>query len=109
MRITDLSYLEDISEANYISGSASVAVSGSALALGAPTSTLVDLDTTAKTTPGVSKAKGRVTAIAIGDVTAVGIDVSGEGDKVIEKTKVKYFENKDMTIAKGFVMAIDHL
>lgn len=106
MQITDLSYLEILPEANSISGSAGVFVSGEAAAFGDSAYSLVTTDTTFKTTPsGVSQAKGQVTAIAIGDSVDAGVFLYGEGDNVKEKTKVKYFDNKDMLVVRGFIRA----
>lgn len=105
MLITDLSYLENISDANSISGSG-VLVGVSAYAGGVYTAT--STNTVARTLGnGGSIAKGRGTAIAIDDDPIAGVVTYGEGDKVIEKTKVHYFKNKDLVVARGFVIAID--
>lgn len=47
--------------------------------------------------------KGRGEAVAIGDDPLAFVNVFGDGDKVITRTKVKCFPNKDMMVAKGFI------
>lgn len=108
MQIDELSYLEDISQMSTIFGGVTVDVTATALASGDTASTFTDAFARAKSfRNGAAVGIGRGTAIAIGSYTFANVDVSGSGDKVIEKTKVKYFRNKDMTIARGFVIAID--
>lgn len=109
MLINDLSYLEDIPAANSIVGStAMVGVEANALATGDSAYTLAN--TTAKFRElgnGGSIAMGRGTAVAIGDDPMAEIIAYGEGDKVIEKTRTRYFKNKNTEVARGFVIAID--
>ncbi|GAB4238280.1 MAG: hypothetical protein Kow00121_65210 [Elainellaceae cyanobacterium] len=108
MQINNLSYFESIFEDCSISGAGALAsVSGYAFATGDSTYTLADANTTAKMLGnGGSMAKGRIKAVAIGDNPIAGVSVFGDGDKVIEKTKVHYFKNKDMVVARGFVIAM---
>lgn len=108
MMINNLNYLESILDIHAISGGVFVGVTANAIATGDPSATLTR--TTATVRPlrnGGSIGKGRGIAIASGDNPLAGVDVYGSGDKVIEKTKVHYFENKDMVVARGFVIAID--
>jgi hypothetical protein len=105
MQIADLSYLEDVSEQTFLAGGALVAVDAKATG----TSTFTDAVTKAKTFKnGISIAFGFGRAIATGGNPMAGVFVYGEGDKVIEKTKTKYFENKDTVVSRGFVIAIDY-
>jgi hypothetical protein len=112
MQITDLGYLESISTSNSIRAGALVSVDAYASATG--DSAFADVYTNAKVKEfknGGSIGFGRGKAIAIGENPVAGVSVYGEGDstndKIIEKTKVHYFPNKDMVVAKGFVLVID--
>lgn len=108
MQITDLSYLESISMSDSIYGGVLVAVDAYAGAIGDATFTDAYTVTKARQLPnGGSIGFGRGRAVAVGDAVTAGVSVYGEGDKVIEKTKVRYFPNKDMVVARGFVIAID--
>lgn len=108
MQISDLSYLETIPEIDTVSGGVGVGVDAYAFATGDSTYTLTNTDARARLLPsGVGIARGRGFAVAIGDHSAAGVTVYGDGDRVIGRTKVHYFPNRDMTIARGFVIAID--
>ncbi|MBW4421216.1 MAG: hypothetical protein KME13_18610 [Myxacorys californica WJT36-NPBG1] len=108
MLINDLSYLESISEPNTVSGGILVGVTADALATGDPTLALTDTTTTIRELGnGGFMGKGRGKAVAIGDDPLAFVNVFGDGDKVITHTKVKYFPNKDMMVAKGFIKVMD--
>ena len=108
MKIVDLSYLENIQASRLIVGGASVGVEAYASATGDSTLAVTETEAQAKELPsGGSIARGTGTATAIGDDTTASVSVYGEGDIVIGKTQTKEFENKDMTVAKGFVIAVD--
>jgi hypothetical protein len=109
MNIDDLSHLEDLSEIDSIAGSgALVAVEANASATG--DSSYNFARTTARVRElrnGVSIGIGRGTAVAVGEDPIASVSVYGIGDKVIGKTKTKYFPNKDTAIARGFILVID--
>lgn len=92
-----------------ISGGAIVGVVAEAVAFGNLTWAVTTTLTSAKSMPsGGSIAKGMGLAIAIGDNPLATVDVFGSGDKTIEHIHSHYFANKNMTVTKGFVIAIDH-
>lgn len=108
MKIADLNYLERISATDAISGGVAVGVDAYAGATGDVTYTLTNTDTKARLLPnGISLGKGRGIAVAIGDDPTAGVAVYGEGDKIIGKTKVHHFPNRNMTVARGFIFVID--
>lgn len=95
--------------ASAIGGGALVAVVADASAFGTSSLAIAATTTTAKELPsGSSIAKGKGIAVAIGQDPLANVDVFGVGDKVVEHTQVHYFKNRDLTVAKGFVIAIDH-
>ena len=97
-------------EASAVGGGALVGVVATAYASGGDlTVAWTDVTTTAKMlASGGSIAKGKGIAIAIGDYQFAYVAVYGEGDKVIERIKTHYFPKKNMTVTKGFVIAIDY-
>ena len=106
-----LAEIEEVADlvAASISGGAIVGVVAQAVAFGDLTGTISTTSTSAKSMPsGGSIAKGRGLAIAIGDNSVATVDVFGSGDKTIEHIHSHYFANKNMTVTKGFVIAIDH-
>jgi hypothetical protein len=108
MQITNLSYLEIVLEADSVSGKAGVLVDAFAFSTGISTYTLANTHGTARMLPsGVSIARGRGFAVAIGDDPVAGVSVYGEGDIVVGKTKTRYFPNRNMTVSRGFVIAIE--
>ncbi len=108
MLINDLSYLEGILEPNAVSGGIFVGVTAGALATGDPTLALTDTTTKIhELGNGGFIGKGRGKAVAIGDDPLAVVNVFGSGDKVITHIKEKYFPNKDMMVAKGFIKVID--
>ncbi|WAL60506.1 hypothetical protein [Thermocoleostomius sinensis] len=108
MQIADLSYLETISDSLPIAGEVGVVVDAYASATGIPSHTLTDTNATVRLLPsGVGIARGRGFAVAVGEDSTAGVTVYGEGDRVIGRTKSHYFPNRDMTISRGFVIAID--
>jgi hypothetical protein len=109
MQIADLTYLESIAEnEDAISGGVAVGVDAYAGATGNSTYTLTDTNTTARLLPsGISLGMGRGFAAAIGNDPIAGVNVYGEGDKIISRTKVLYFPRRDTTVARGFIFVID--
>jgi hypothetical protein len=108
MQIVDLSYLEGISVSSSLTGGALAAVTADASATGNPTLTLTDTTTKARELGnGGSIAFGRGKAVAVGEAPVANVNVYGEGDRVIGKTKTRYFKRFDTMIATGFVIAID--
>jgi hypothetical protein len=108
MQIADLSYLESIADSVPIAGGVGVGVDAYAFATGDSTYTLTNTDARARLLPsGVGIARGRGFAVAIGDNPTAEVSVYGEGDRVIGRTKTHYFPNRNMTISRGFVIAID--
>lgn len=108
MQINDLNYLEHVLDIKTISGGVIVGVTADASATGDSTFTLTDTRTKVKELGnGGSIGKGSGIAVAIGTDPLAGVDLFGSGDKVIEKTKVKYFPNKDAMVVKGRILVID--
>ena len=106
MQITDLDYLENVSEEELILGSAGTTVTDYASATGTSTETFALGKTIAKSFPyGVSIAFGRGLAVANGDNPKANVTVAGDGDIVVGKTQSKY--SQDSAFARGFVVAID--
>ncbi|MBN8559820.1 MAG: hypothetical protein J0L70_04805 [Leptolyngbya sp. UWPOB_LEPTO1] len=108
MQINDLNYLEHVLDVKTISGGVIVGVTADASATGDSSFTLTDTRTKVKELGnGGSIGKGSGIAVATGTDSLAGVDLFGSGDKVIEKTKVKYFSNKDTMIVKGKILVID--
>lgn len=108
MYINDLSYLEDISDLNPISGGVLVGVDANALALGDSTFTLTNTDANVKQLGnGGFMGKGSGIAVASGDVTYASVSLYGDGDKVKTKVKEHYFSNQNLLVVRGSVMVKD--
>lgn len=109
MLISNLSYCEDIPDIHSIHGMALVQVEADAFATGDDTLTLTDAKTKARELGkrGASIAFGKGLAIAIGDTPEATVSLYGEGDKVIENTKTKYFPRRNAVVTRGVIIAID--
>jgi hypothetical protein len=107
MLITDLSYLENVSENESILGSASLlGITSYASAEGDDTYTLALADVDIKNKKRKTIATGIGIALAIGEDPYANVDVYYEGfDKVKIKTKYREGENYAFEIVK--VKAID--
>ncbi len=106
MQITDLSYLQCVSEDELILGSAGVRVISEASASGlnsyifaSAKSTVTDVSNDVSTASGIGFSS------AVGDNTTAKVTVEGDGDIVIRKTKSKF--PKNTALASDFVVAID--
>ncbi|MBW4666316.1 MAG: hypothetical protein KME60_02440 [Cyanomargarita calcarea GSE-NOS-MK-12-04C] len=106
MQIVDLDYLENVSEQEFILGSAGATVISDASATGTSAETFALVKTIARSFPyGGSIAFGRGFAVANDDNPTANVTVAGDGDIVIGQTQSKSFENT--AFARGFVIAID--
>lgn len=106
MQVTDLSYLDNVSENELISGSVGVLVDATASASGYPSSILTLTDARARLLPsGVSIAFGRGLAVANGDNPTANVTVAGDGDIVVGKTINR--SSQDIAVARGWIIAID--
>lgn len=107
MNITDLSYLENVLENEFILGGASGSIEAYASAGGSNSLALTDTDLKLRIKKnGGSKLKGTGVAIAIGEDPIADVDYTLDGfDKVKVKTRSLQGENLDLEIVK--IKAID--
>lgn len=109
MLLADLPYFETVPGNNLITGAAGTSVTADALALGNTTYTLALGNTTTRPLPNngsISISRG--IAVAIGDYTAAGVTVAGDGDIVVASTtSTPNLSTKPIDIALGVVVAID--
>jgi ABC-type uncharacterized transport system permease subunit len=99
--------IPDLIASSIVGGSALVYVEATAEAYGASTYTRTNARTNIRAIGrNGSIAFGRGTAIAIGDYSSASVSVFGVGDKVIEKTQTRSFDN-GTTVSRGFVIVID--
>lgn len=106
LEIEDLSYCENLTDTDVITGSASAGVIAYAAAEGesAYTGTLA-VTRSKELQNGMTLAWGKGSSLAIGDNPTAMVEVDGEGDIVRGKTKTLSKNNAEL--ARGWVIAID--
>ena len=109
MLIADLSFLENVSENDLIFGGGDgvlVGVDAYASAEGDDTLAVTDATTKArKFRNGISIGWGRGKAVAVGENPTAIVEVDGEGDIVLSRTRSR--SGEDTAVARGGVLAID--
>jgi hypothetical protein len=99
--------VSDATASSFVGGLALVGVEATAEAYGPSTYAMGSAVTRSKSFGPVSIAFGGGTAVAIGDRPSANVNVFSVGDKTIEYTQTYSF-NKNMSVARGFVIAIDY-
>ncbi|MEH2414187.1 hypothetical protein [Nostoc sp.] len=109
MHISDLSYLESVSEDEFILGSFGVSVISEALSLSSNNSPFASANSTSTSFSSdvYRRSYGTGLAVASGDYSTASITLGGDGDIVIGKTRYNFSENT--AVASGSVIAIDLL
>jgi hypothetical protein len=108
VHIDDLSYLENISESDLVLGSAGATATAEAVAFGQSSTALTFTDSFAKKLQnGGSVAIAGGVGIAIGDNSTASVNVTGNGNLVIQINGSKFITSKNAAIAAGIVVAID--
>lgn len=103
--VSDLPYIEDISEDNSILGGSLLGITSSASATGSSAYTFTSTDITMKAKK-VTKATGSGTALAIGDDPYAGVDYIALGfDKI--KVKERYEEGDNYQFNVITIKAMD--